>query len=51
MADPAAEAACLLQQDRFRFISKRLAVVRALLSDEVSMVPADRFGVKVALLR
>lgn len=49
--EPFVEAARLLRQERFRFIRRRLALVRVLLLDEVSMVPADRFGVMVELLR
>lgn len=51
MLDPVDEAARLLKEERFRFISRRLATVRALLIDEVSMVPADRFDIMVHLLR
>lgn len=51
MPDPVDEAARLLKEERFRFISRRLATVRALLIDEVSMVPADRFDIIVQLLR
>lgn len=49
--EPGFEAARLLRQERFRPISRRLSLVRVLLLDEVSMVPADRFGVMVELLR
>ncbi|KAK1866630.1 hypothetical protein I4F81_009146 [Pyropia yezoensis] len=51
MPDPVDEAARLLKEERFRFISRRLATARALLIDEVSMVPADRFDIIVQLLR
>lgn len=47
---PAAEAGRILKQDRFRFISRRLGQVRVLLLDGVSMVPASRLFVMVALL-
>eukprot|EP00170_Pyropia_yezoensis_P000350 contig_2039_g351 len=47
---PAAEAGRILKQDRFRFISCRLGQVRVLLLDGVSMVPAARLFVMVALL-
>lgn len=47
---PAAEAGRILKQDRFRFISRRLGQVRLLLLDGVSMVPAARLFVMVALL-
>lgn len=50
-ADPVAEAARLLKEDRFRPISRRLALVRVLLLDEVSMVAAHKFDVMVELLK
>lgn len=43
LKEPVQEAAQLLDEDRFRFISRGLAQVRALLLDEVSMVAADKF--------
>lgn len=48
--EPHVEAARLLRQERFRPIRRRLGLVRVLLMDEVSMVPADRFGVMTELL-
>lgn len=51
VSDSVAEAGRLLKQDRFRFISRRLAAVRVLLMDEVSMVAADIFSVMWELLR
>lgn len=48
---PVEEAARLLKMERFRGISRRLAFVRVLLLDEVSMVAADKFDVMHELLR
>lgn len=49
--DPVMEAARLLKEERYRFISRRLAQVRVLLLDEVSMVAADKFDIMCELLR
>lgn len=48
---PVEEAARLLKMERFRGVSRRLAFVRVLLLDEVSMVAADKFDVMHELLR
>jgi len=48
--DPVLEAARLLATNKFKPIHTRLARVRVLLLDEISMVPADRFDVMVQLL-
>eukprot|EP00168_Porphyra_purpurea_P007559 TRINITY_DN19511_c0_g1_i1.p1 TRINITY_DN19511_c0_g1~~TRINITY_DN19511_c0_g1_i1.p1 ORF type:complete len:468 (-),score=78.49 TRINITY_DN19511_c0_g1_i1:219-1622(-) len=48
--DAAAEASRLLATSKFKPINTRLARVRVLLLDEISMVPADRFDVMVELL-
>lgn len=50
MVDPVKEAARLLKEERYRFISRHLAQVRVLLLDEVSMVAADKFDVTWQLL-
>jgi len=48
--DAATEAARLLATKKFKPIHTRLARVRVLLLDEISMVPADRLDVMVQLL-
>jgi len=49
--DPAAEAARLLGMSRWGPIARRLKDLRALLIDEVSMVPADKLDVMYELVR
>lgn len=49
--DPVREAQRLLQSDRFAPIRKRLAQVRVLLLDEVSMVAADNLDIMYELLK
>jgi len=49
-ANPTREAATLLATSRFQPIKQRLAKVRALLLDEVSMVGADKLGIMYELL-
>lgn len=49
--DPVEEASRFIKEERFRPMARRLAQVRAVLLDEVSMVAADKFDVMVELLR
>jgi len=49
-SDAAQEAARLLRQRKYAPVARRLAKVRALLLDEVSMIPADRLDVMVQLV-
>lgn len=49
--DPVQEAAEMLATSRFGPVKKRLSRVRALLLDEVSLVPADKLSVMYQLIR
>lgn len=49
--DPVEEASRFIKEERFRPMARRLAQVRAVLLDEVSMVAADKFDVMIELLR
>lgn len=50
-ADPVAEAARLLAEDRWKPIGRRLAKIEVLLLDEISMVPADNLDVMYEIMR
>lgn len=50
LSAPSLEAARLLGQRRYAPVRRRLAQVRVLLLDEISMVPADRLDVMVELI-